>query len=184
MLNTNRLTGTRLTDDQYNWLISELENNTATWTIVAMHNPMFSAGVYGSNPERNQISVGLRAQLHNVFVQYGVDVVLQGHDHVISKTKTLGLGGEVLAQTTQNVNGTDYAVSNGGVIYVMSGTAGEQTRSPYTTSSLYEISSSSKKCSWTEFTINGNTITVNVKYASGNNAEILHSWNLLKIVNE
>ena len=143
---------------------------------------MYSIGRYGSNSSINQISVALRKQLHNVFVEYGVDIVLQGHDHVISKTKPLGLDGEVIAQSTQNVNGTDYAVSNGGVIYVMSGTAGEQTRSPYTNSSLYEISASSKKCSWAEFTVSGNTISVNVKYSSNDVAETLYTWNLLKNV--
>lgn len=186
MLNTNRLTGNQLTSDQYNWLIGELTNNVSTWTVVAMHNPMYSAGVYGSNPDRNQISVALRAQLHNVFVEYGVDIVLQGHDHLISKTKPLGIDGEVIAQTTQTVNGIEYAVSNGGVIYVMSGTAGEQYRSPYATydSSLYDIADSSKKCSWAEFTVNGNTISVNVKYASGSNVQTLYTWNLLKTDDE
>ena len=29
--------------------ISYLQNKTATWTIVAMHNPMYSAGRYGSD---------------------------------------------------------------------------------------------------------------------------------------
>jgi hypothetical protein len=105
---------------------------------------------------------------------------------LISKTKPLGVDGEVVAQTTQTVNGIEYAVSNGGVIYVMSGTAGEQYRSPYETydSSLYDIADSSKKCSWAEFTVNGNTISVNVKYASGSNVQTLYTWNLLKTDDE
>ena len=185
MLNTNRLTGTRLTDDQYNWLISELENNTATWTIVAMHNPMYSAGVYGSNPDRNSISVGLRAQLHNVFVQYGVDVVLQGHDHLISKTHTLGTDGEKLAQETRDVDGTTYAVSNGGVIYVMSGSAGVQTRSPYSgyNFSSYDFALDTQKRSWSEFTIDGNKLSVTVRYATSASSAIdYRTWNLIKDV--
>ena len=183
MLNTNRLTGTKLTDDQYEWLISELENNTATWTIVAMHNPMYSAGAYGSNSDRNQISVGLKTQLHNIFVEYGVDVVLQGHDHLISKTNSLGIDGGILAQETRNIDGTTYAVSNGGVIYVMSGTAGAQTRSPYSEYSIptYDFALASQKCSWSEFTIDGNKLSVTIRYAtSATSAVDYRTWNLIK----
>lgn len=185
MLNTNRLTGTKLTDDQYEWLISELENNTATWTFVAMHNPMYSVGVYGSNPERNQICVGLREQLHNIFVEYGVDVVLQGHDHLISKTHTLGLNGDRIAQETREIDGTTYAVSNGGVIYVMSGTGGVQTRSVYLTNNAltYDIALDSQKRSWSEFTVDGNKLTVKIRYAtSATDAVDYRSWNLIKDV--
>ena len=181
MLNTNKLNGNQLTNEQYAWLISELEGNSAKWTFVAMHNPMYSAGTYGSNPERNQISLALRSQLHDIFVKYGVDVVLQGHDHLISKTYPLGVGGGATEENLQKIDGIDYSVSPEGVIYVMSGTAGEQTRTVYQNNSLlYNLALDSQKSSWSEFSIDGDTLTVTVKTAKNGNPTEIYKWGVKK----
>lgn len=51
-------------------------------TIVVMHHPVFSAGTgHGSTPGFED--------LHRMFRRAGVDLVLQGHDHVYSATKKL-----------------------------------------------------------------------------------------------
>ncbi len=169
MLNTNRLTGVSLTDDQYEWLVSELENNTATWTFVAMHNPVYSAGNYGSDPAKNGISLALRKQLQGIFADYGVDVVLQGHDHIVSRTYPIDKNGEPVEENWEKTDGVRYSVDPAGVLYVMNGPAGNQSRSPngYMDETLYEYAQSSKACSWAEFEVNGNSLVVTVKYLSG-----------------
>ena len=182
MLNTNRLSGSKLTSDQYNWLIDELENNTATWTFVALHNPLYSAGVYGSDPSRNSISVALRNQLQGIFAEYGVDVVLQGHDHLVSRTHAIDAEGNPIKETWETVGDISYSQDPDGVIYIMSGPAGHQTRVPNENmdASLYYYAKASNASSWSEFAIDGNTLTVTVKYVSGTTVSEYCAWGIEK----
>ena len=53
------------------------------WTVVAMHHPVYSPGDgHGSEP-------GFRPKLPRLFRKRGVDLVLQGHDHLYAATKPL-----------------------------------------------------------------------------------------------
>jgi hypothetical protein len=60
--------------DQREWLDRTLAETTATWRIVALHHPPYSAGYQGSN--RN-----VREAFSPLFERYGVQLVLAGHDH-------------------------------------------------------------------------------------------------------
>ena len=184
MLNTNRLTGTKLTDDQYNWLVGELENNDATWTIVSMHNPMYSVGKYGSDPEKNSISRGLRLQLQSLFAQHGVDIVLQGHDHVVSRTYPINKNGAPTREVWETHNGVSYSMDPDGVLYIMNGATGTQTRSPDTNmeAAYYEYFAGTETCSWGEFVINGNSLTVSVKHWTNDGVEVSYTWGVMKTV--
>lgn len=181
MLNTNKLKGNALTSEQYDWLLNELENNTATWTIVAMHNPMYSVGTYGANPERNGIAMALRNQLEGIFAEYGVDIVLQGHDHMVSRTYPIDKDGMPTTETWQTVDGVQYSVNPNGVLYVMNGPSGTQNRSPYKVDEeLYKYAQSSNACSWAEFAIDGNQMVVTGKYVSGDSVEQYYQWGIIK----
>lgn len=186
MLNTNRLKGSSLTDDQYNWLISELENNTATWTIVALHNPLYSAGNYGSEPSRNTIALALRKQLQGIFADYGVDIVLQGHDHLVSRTYPIDKNGAPQSETWQTVDGIQYSVDPSGVLYVMDGPGGTQARSLNANmdASLYHYAKASKAYSWAEFVIDGNKLTVTVKHDINGSVGEYTSWGIIKSESE
>ena len=64
------------------------------WTIVSMHHPVYSPGDgHGSEP-------GFRPKLPRLFRKRGVDLVIQGHDHLYAVTKPL--------------KGIRYVVSGGG----------------------------------------------------------------------
>lgn len=182
MLNTNRLTNSSLTTDQYNWLVEELEKNTAQWTIVAMHNPMYSAGNYGSDATKNYIALTLSYQLRGLFAEHGVDVVLQGHDHVVSRTKPIDGEGVAVTESFETLGGVEYSVNPKGVYYVMSGTTGGQTRAPYAeyNASLYSYAVSSKMSTWTEFTINGSKLTATVKSAENGTVSVVKQWGITK----
>lgn len=181
MLNTNDLTGNKLKTEQYDWLVDELKNNTATWTIVSMHNPMYSVGKYGSDTSRNQICLALRAQLQAIFAQYGVDVVLQGHDHTVSRTFPINGQGQPQTETWQTENGVEYSVNPDGVLYLMHGTSGGQTRSPYAVdSTLFKYGESSKACSWAKFEIRGNTMTIRVNYYQSGTVKNYQTWGIKK----
>lgn len=182
MLNTNRLSGNKLTTDQYDWLVNELENNTTTWTFVALHNPMYSAGGYGSNPSKNSIALSLQSQLQGIFAEYGVDVVLQGHDHLVSRTMPINANGEAVAESFKTINNVQYSINPKGVLYVMNGPSGTQIRSPYEDydKSLYKYALSSNSCSWADFSIDGNQLTVTVQHAVGDETKTYQTWGIVK----
>ncbi len=172
-----------LPDEQYAWLVSELQGNTCAWTVVTMHCPMYSIGKYGSSEGTNGTSLALRAQLGDLFVQYGVDIVIQGHDHAVSKTYPIGADSTVVQCTQQTVGGITYDVDPAGPIYVMNGPAGTQTRGPvdgYETE-YYEVAESSNARSWAEYTVDADSITVTVKYvAEDGTVGTYYSWGILK----
>lgn len=183
MLNTNDLTGENtLKAEQYDWLVEELQNNTATWTFVSMHNPMYSVGKWGSNAEQNAISRALTAQLKGIFADYGVDVVLQGHDHTISRTYPINARGVATQETYQMLDDVKYSVDPDGVIYVVNGAAGEQKREPFANydKSLYYTALGSMECSWANFEIDGNSLTVTVQYETGTGVGEYAKWGIQK----
>lgn len=60
--------------DQLAWLVSTLERDASTWTIVLIHHPPYSAGSHGSD-------LTVRELFTPLFARYGVDLVLSGHEH-------------------------------------------------------------------------------------------------------
>lgn len=77
------------------WLRSALNaEDDDRWTIVAFHHPVYSPGTgHGSTP-------GFRPSLPRLFRRKGVDLVLNGHDHLYAVTK--------------NLKGIRYVVTGGG----------------------------------------------------------------------
>jgi predicted phosphodiesterase len=64
--------------EQLTWLEKELANSQSDWKIMFFHHPMYSSG------GRHGSDVQLRELLEPIFLKYGVDVVLAGHDHFTS----------------------------------------------------------------------------------------------------
>ena len=185
MLNTNELSGNnKLTSTQYSWLENELKNKTEKWTIVSMHNPMYSVGKWGSNSELNGITLALADQLTGLFARYGVDIVLQGHDHMVSRTHPLNENGAATEETIVSVNNADYIKNPAGTIYVMNGPAGDQAKGnndifPHD-ESLYAYACTSSVSSWAEFEVSGNKISVTVKTAKSGTAADILTWGIIK----
>ena len=181
MLNTNDLDEGGLLPDQYEWLLSELEANECRWTVVSMHNPIYSVGQYGADPSRNGNALALGKQLRGIFAQYGVDIVLQGHDHAISRTYPINGDGEPEAEVFEISDGIEYSVDPDGVIYVMNGPAGTQVRVPVKIDeSLYSYAETSKAGSWAEICVGEDTMTVCVKWYDGEEVHTYHKWGIKK----
>ena len=66
---------------QVQWLESELAKDTSEWKVAFMHHPPYSSG--GKHGSDNQ----LREIVEPIFVKYGVNVVLTGHDHFYERVK-------------------------------------------------------------------------------------------------
>ena len=169
MLNSNKDSGSKIDDAQLAWLIEELENNDATWTIVAIHQPMYSAGRYGSLPNLNSQSLSLRAQLSGIFAQYGVDLVLQGHDHLVSRTYPINATCAPTTETWKTEGDVKYSVDPSGVIYLMNGAVSDQARGPVdeADASLYAYKENAKVRSFAKITITGNRLVVVPQYVNG-----------------
>jgi 3',5'-cyclic AMP phosphodiesterase CpdA len=66
---------------QVKWLEDELAKDTSEWKICFFHHPPYSsAKAHGSDGQ-------LREVVEPIFVKYGVNVVLTGHDHVYERIK-------------------------------------------------------------------------------------------------
>jgi len=95
MLNSNEKLA-----EQVIWLDSLLANNPNRWTIAAFHHPFYSMG----HVRDDRFT---RDAFLPIFDKYGVDLVLQGHDHVYSRTYPLRAG-KIVAS---NQKGTVYVIS-------------------------------------------------------------------------
>ncbi|MCL2005345.1 MAG: metallophosphoesterase family protein [Planctomycetaceae bacterium] len=90
------------------WLEGVLKNNTSRWTVVYFHHP-----IYSSAKERNHVE--WRAAIKPILDRYQVDLVLQGHDHVYTRTGMHTPGVEVV--DLENVTERDV---NSRTVYVTS----------------------------------------------------------------
>ena len=71
-------------DPQTEWLIADLEaHRDATWTFVFFHHPLFRAhATRGVTPQR--------WVWQPIFDEYGVDLVITGHDHYYMRSHPIG----------------------------------------------------------------------------------------------
>ncbi|MHA2157228.1 MAG: metallophosphoesterase family protein [Candidatus Hodarchaeales archaeon] len=61
---------------QLDWLISDLSSNPLERIVVLIHR-----GMYGAHPGHAPEKLPIIAVFEEIFIQYGIDVVLAGHDH-------------------------------------------------------------------------------------------------------
>jgi DNA repair exonuclease SbcCD nuclease subunit len=66
---------------QLAWLEKELSASGSGWKIAFFHHPLYSSG------EKHGSDTVLRDQLEPLFLKYGVDLVLTGHEHFYERIK-------------------------------------------------------------------------------------------------
>ncbi|MBQ2847324.1 MAG: metallophosphoesterase [Clostridia bacterium] len=123
VLNTNDDEDDKLSDAQIAWMKNDIKSSDAKWKIVVLHKALYSNGSHYDDGDVE----GMRAQLGALLPYLGVDLVLQGHDHVYLRTDVLN--GNVVVPTkegTKTYNGLDYSVKYNplGTLYSICGTAG------------------------------------------------------------
>jgi predicted MPP superfamily phosphohydrolase len=115
-------------------LISASQNPNIKWIIVYFHHPMYTS------PSKHPSDILLRETYHPLFDQYGVDLVLQGHNHNYQRSYPITYGGNsngnnddgsLYNPTITSMNTKTYSDTRGQV-YVIAGTAGK---------SLYDLKS-------------------------------------------
>jgi predicted phosphodiesterase len=60
--------------EQAAWLEEDLASTDQPWKVVMVHNPLYTSGEHGNDTE-------LRDAIEPILVEYGVQLVLTGHDH-------------------------------------------------------------------------------------------------------
>ncbi|MEV0971299.1 metallophosphoesterase family protein [Microtetraspora glauca] len=107
-LDSNYQSNATLMAAQTSWLEGLLKDNPNKWTVVTLHHPVYSTTGTRNNPQ-------VRDQWGPLFEKYGVDLVLQGHDH------SYGRGNVQTARKSATVhNGVVYVVSvSGGKMYAL-----------------------------------------------------------------
>ena len=96
---------------QIDWLRADLAATTADWKVVFFHRPPYSTGFeHGSD-------LTVRAVFPPIFEQYGVQLVINGHDHDYERTIPLKSSTDPAAQAVT------YIVTGGGGsrLYTVSG---------------------------------------------------------------
>ncbi len=90
-------------DAQKVWLERDLAGSTQPWKIVFFHHPPWSSGEHGSQ-------LSMRRHFGPIMEQYGVDLVLTGHDHNYERSKPMK--GDAVAGAGER--GIPYLVVGGG----------------------------------------------------------------------
>jgi len=85
------------------WVEALLQNNPCKWTVMAFHHPFFSTSARRDNK-------AVREPLKPLIDKYGVDLVLNGHDHTYARGNVLPDGEEKKGKRA----GTVYVVSVSG----------------------------------------------------------------------
>ena len=97
------LNGNEGLESQARWLEARLSDNPQPWIIVVIHQTVYSISERRNPMEFQEILVPL-------FDRFGVDLVLQGHDHGYARTRRLRNHQPVSDQDP----GTVYVISNSG----------------------------------------------------------------------
>ena len=72
---------------QVNWLRKVLSENPKKWTVITFHYPIFS-----TKPNRN--NEDMQEFIQPILEEFGVDLVLQGHDHAYARGRVTYQGGK------------------------------------------------------------------------------------------
>lgn len=100
---------------QYDWLVDVLDNGvdrTATpWLIVAFHAPWYTTFRGHVNESAAQI---MRKAMEPLFQQYGVNLVVSGHDHAYMRTYPLYQGNVIDDNSDNNVTAPIYLTVGAG----------------------------------------------------------------------
>ncbi len=124
VLNSNNLNEDEgLSDDQIDWLKTDMTASDAEWKFVAIHKAPYSNGSHFDDDD----VIEIRKQLSKLMPELDIDMVFQGHDHVYLRTDAMA-NNKVVPSETQEItsNGKTYTakVDPQGTIYTITGCAG------------------------------------------------------------
>ena len=110
--------------EQFSFVKQDLEdaskNNDIDWIVVTIYRPLYTS------PSKHTAEESMRDMYHPLFDKYGVDLVLQAHNHNYQRTYPLTYNPEKASNPVISSGfTTGYNSNNDGVIFATVGTGGE-----------------------------------------------------------
>ncbi len=137
ILNSTEDAAQCLSAEQLTWLKKDIAKTAQEWVILSLHKGPYTSGTHANDTEIK----ALRELFINELDGLGIDLVIQGHDHIMGHTYDLK-DDDLTAQPvfTELLNGKrfDYTMDPEGVTYMMSGSAGAQFGTQMDTGDLDE----------------------------------------------
>jgi hypothetical protein len=132
--------------EQYQFVLDDLkktnENKNIEWIFVMFHKPMYSS------ISKQLEEYIIREKYEEIFDRYNVDLVIQGHNHIYSRTLPLTVNKQqisepIIDQNNANSNSNNSIFRNpNGIIYLVVGTGGDElytiTEKPYYVQNQYD----------------------------------------------
>ena len=172
---------------QLSWVSKDLSETNKQWKFVYFHRPMYTCV---GEKEADAMDDGLCSSLEPVFNQYGVDVVIQAHVHMYSRTKPItSLGTVATGWTTKTEDNYEYTVNPGAPIYTVTATAASNVEHIYRGASAADAQpaylakyASGKANSFAIYHVNGNTLSVDACYVddNGGNLQYYDKFGIIK----
>ncbi|WP_411843315.1 metallophosphoesterase [Salinicoccus sp. HZC-1] len=125
--------GKAIGEEQMEWIkedVKQAREDGAEWIVLNYHKPLYSKSYHSLQDEDVQL---VREELTALIDELDIDLALQGHDHVISRTHSLThvptdenfSNAEVEdVQTHIGQNGVEYMQNPDGTVYVLPNTGG------------------------------------------------------------
>lgn len=119
--------------EQMEWAKADIQrarDNGADWIVLMYHKPVYSASYHALQDTDVQVT---REEFVQIADELDVDLVLQGHDHNLTRTKSLVYTpdnfayGEVEDTEKTEIDGVEHHVNPEGVTYVIPNTSGTKT---------------------------------------------------------
>ena len=130
---------------QYQFVLDDLEktnqNKNIEWIFVIFHKPMYSS------ISKQLEEYIMRDKYQQIFDKYNVDLVIQGHNHIYSRTLPLSFNSQqisepILDQNIDNSNNNGTFTQPDGIVYLVVGTGGDElyeiTEKPYYVQNQYD----------------------------------------------
>ncbi|GAA4452738.1 metallophosphoesterase family protein [Nibrella saemangeumensis] len=130
-------------DLQAGWVTDVLTKNPNRWTVVVHHHPIYSTKSGRDNDE-------WRNRMEPIYRKYGVDLVLQGHDHTYGRGLNMPLG-----TSRKHPNGPIYVVSVSGPKMYDIGLQDWMDRAASNTQLFQIISVDKDKLAYRSYTVTG-----------------------------
>lgn len=128
-------------DAQLAWLEEDLASTDKNWKVVMLHIGAYSTGDHSNDSS----AIKIRQVLPPIFAKYKVDLVLQGHDHVYTRTMAYYYGeGENGKTVNRNEkfeyeDGINWSLEPDGTYYITINYSGTKSYPPveYDTSKIF-----------------------------------------------
>ena len=119
----------KVNNEQYQFVLEDLEktsqNKDIDWIFVMFHKPMYS-------PQSKQFEEYIvRDKYQPLFDKYGVDLVIQGHNHIYSRTLPLSLNKldiskPIVDQSSSSSSNNNIFTNPNGTIFLVVGVGGDE----------------------------------------------------------